>query len=196
MPERCWKKLVWKCSPLPWTERKRRRGRKEPKFVLNIWQTGQEGLDPTTARSAWELQAFVVIVEADHLHLVNRQLLSMLHPWVSSPPKRRKVPAEDPSPVGTSFVGFIKSQTSLNESRSLVLFLFGFPRVDIKNGRGPPLPDQPPPPWRLWAEPHVSLCHTTGTPGLYRPGLLSLSWMGNMGVWLWISLNHLPVYGK
>lgn len=64
--------------------------------MLNIWQTGQEGLDPTTARSAWELQAFVVIVKADHLHLVNRQLPSMLHPGVSSSPKRRMVPAKDP----------------------------------------------------------------------------------------------------
>lgn len=32
----------------------------------------------------------------------------------------------------------------MNESRSLVLFLFCFPRVDIKNGRGPPLRIQPP----------------------------------------------------
>lgn len=64
--------------------------------MLNIWQTGQEGLNPTTARSAWELQAFVVIVKADHLHLVNRHPLSMLHPCVSSSSKRRKVPAEDP----------------------------------------------------------------------------------------------------
>ena len=52
---------------------------KEPKFVLNVWQTGQERLDPT-ARSAWELQALVVIVKVDHLHLANRQLQSMLHP--------------------------------------------------------------------------------------------------------------------
>lgn len=119
---------------------------KEPKFVLNVWQIGQECLDPTTARSTWELQALVVIVKVDHLHLANRQLRSMPHPCVSSSPERRKVPTEDPQPVGTSFVGFIKSQTSMNESWSLVLFLFGFPRVDIKNGKGPPLPDQPPPP--------------------------------------------------
>lgn len=32
----------------------------------------------------------------------------------------------------------------MNENRSLVLFLFCFPRVDIKNGRGPPLRIQPP----------------------------------------------------
>lgn len=63
--------------------------------MLNIWQTGQEGLDPTTANSAWELQALVVIVKADHLHLANRQLRSMLHPCVSSSPERRKVPTED-----------------------------------------------------------------------------------------------------
>lgn len=42
--------------------------------MLNTWQTGQEGLDPTTASSAWELQALVVIVKTDHLHLANRQL--------------------------------------------------------------------------------------------------------------------------